>query len=62
MRFSISWYAIPETTADQFVQKLGFAPTGKTEEIPESLNCMGQARDRLARYLAQQVRLPVFET
>jgi hypothetical protein len=42
MGFSISWYATPEKNADQFVQKLGFTPTGETEEIPESLNSMGK--------------------
>jgi hypothetical protein len=42
MGFSISWYAVPEKDADQFLQKLGLSPTGDTEEIPESLNCTGK--------------------
>jgi hypothetical protein len=42
MGFSISWYAVPEQNADQFVQKLSLTPTGKTEEIPESLDAMGK--------------------
>jgi len=33
MGFSITWCAVREQNADQFVQKLGFASTGKTEEI-----------------------------
>jgi hypothetical protein len=28
--------------ADQFMQTLGLTPTGKTEEIPESLTCIGK--------------------
>jgi hypothetical protein len=37
MGFSITWCAVREKNADQFVQKLGLIPTGETEEIPESL-------------------------
>jgi hypothetical protein len=42
MGFSITWCAVPEKNADQFMQKLGLTPTAETEEIPESLDCMAK--------------------
>ena len=42
MGFAITWCAVPEKNADLFVQKLGLTPTGETEEIPESLDCMAK--------------------
>jgi hypothetical protein len=42
MGFSISWCAVREENADQFVQKLGLLPTGETEEFPESLISTGK--------------------
>jgi hypothetical protein len=42
MGFSITWCAVPEENADQFLQKLALTPTGDTEEIPESLICTGK--------------------
>ena len=42
MGFSITWCAVREQCADQFVQKLGLTPTAETEEIPESLDCMAK--------------------
>ena len=42
MGFSISWCAVREESADQFVQKLGLFPTGETEEFPESLISTGK--------------------
>src|SRR4051812_32612569 len=37
MGFSISWFAVPEAHAAQFLEKLGLSPTGASEEEPESL-------------------------
>jgi hypothetical protein len=37
MGFSITWCAIREEKAEQFLQRLGLSPTGETEEVPESL-------------------------
>jgi hypothetical protein len=42
MGFSITWCAVPEDRADQFIQTLRLSPTGQTEEIPESLDCMAK--------------------
>jgi hypothetical protein len=42
MGFSITWCAVRERNADKFVQDLGLTPTGQTEEIPESLDCMAK--------------------
>jgi hypothetical protein len=42
MGFSVTWCAVREQRVDQFVQKLGLTPTGETEEIPESLDCMAR--------------------
>ena len=40
MGFSITWCAVREEHADQFVQKLHLILTGETEEVPESLDSM----------------------
>jgi hypothetical protein len=37
MGFAISWCAVPESAADEFLHGLGLTDTGETEEIPESL-------------------------
>jgi hypothetical protein len=37
MGFSITWCAIREEKSEQFLQRLGLAPTGEVEEFPESL-------------------------
>lgn len=37
MGYSITWCAVREDGADQFLQRLGLSPTGATEESPESL-------------------------
>ncbi len=37
MGFAITWCAVPEAAADEFLQRIGLIDTGKTEEIPESL-------------------------
>jgi hypothetical protein len=42
MGFSITWCAVREEGADQFIQTLGLTPTGETEEFPESLICIGK--------------------
>jgi hypothetical protein len=42
MGFSVTWCAVPEEHADQFVHKLGLTPTGETEQFPESLTCVGK--------------------
>jgi hypothetical protein len=42
MGFSITWCAIPEKNGDQFIKTLSLTPTGKTEEIPESLDVMAK--------------------
>jgi hypothetical protein len=42
MGFSVTWCAVQEINADRFVQKLGLAPTGQTQENPESLDCMAK--------------------
>jgi hypothetical protein len=42
MGFSISWCAVREEDADQFVLKLGLLPTGEIEEFPESLISTGK--------------------
>jgi hypothetical protein len=42
MGFSLTWCAVREENADHFVQALGLTPTGQTEEIPESLDCMAK--------------------
>jgi hypothetical protein len=42
MGFAISWCAVREEGADQFLQELGLSPTGETEELPESLISAGK--------------------
>jgi len=42
MGFSISWCAVREEGADQFIQRLGLLPTGETEQFPESLISTGK--------------------
>ena len=42
MGFAISWCAVREEGADQFLQELGLTPTGETEELPESLISTGK--------------------
>lgn len=37
MGFAITWCAVPEAAADEFIQRIGLIDTGKTEEIPGSL-------------------------
>ena len=37
MGFSITWFAVPEASADSFLQKLGLVRTGDTEDCPDSL-------------------------
>jgi len=37
MGFAISWCAVPESAADEFLQRIGLTDSGETEEIPESL-------------------------
>lgn len=37
MGFAISWCAVPESSAEGFLQRIGLIETGETEEIPESL-------------------------
>ena len=37
MGFSITWCAVREEKSEQFLQRLGLAPTGEVEEFPESL-------------------------
>lgn len=40
MGYSIAWYAVREEKAEQFLQRVGLAPTGEAEEVPESLIAM----------------------
>jgi hypothetical protein len=40
--FAITWCAVREESAEQFLQKLGLIPTGETEEFPESLIASGK--------------------
>jgi hypothetical protein len=42
MGYSISWCAVREERAGQFIQKLGLEPTGETEEVPDSLIASGK--------------------
>jgi hypothetical protein len=42
MGFAISWCAVREGGAEQFLQELGLSPTGETEELPESLISTGK--------------------
>jgi hypothetical protein len=37
MGFAITWCAVREENAEQFLRELGLSPTGSTEEFPESL-------------------------
>jgi hypothetical protein len=37
MGFSITWCAVREQRAEQFLQRLGLSPTGEVEEFPKSL-------------------------
>ncbi len=37
MGFAITWCAVREDKAEQFLNQLGLSPTGETEEVPESL-------------------------
>jgi hypothetical protein len=40
--FAISWCAVREEDADQFLRELGLSPTGEIEELPESLISTGK--------------------
>ena len=42
MGFAISWCAVREEGADQFLQDLDLSTTGETEELPESLISTGK--------------------
>jgi hypothetical protein len=42
MGFAISWCAVPESAADEFLRRVGLTETGETEEVPDSL--IGVAR------------------
>lgn len=42
MGYAISWCAVRESGADQFLQTLGLTPTGEMQELPESLISMGR--------------------
>ncbi len=42
MGFSISWCAVREEGADQFLRELGLRPTGETEEFPEAPITVGK--------------------
>ena len=42
MGFAISWCAVREESADQFLRALRLSPTGETEELPESLISTGK--------------------
>ena len=37
MGYAISWYAVREANAEQFLQSLGLSPTGETSDFPDSL-------------------------
>jgi len=37
MGFSITWFAVHESGASKLMERLALAPTGETEEFPESL-------------------------
>jgi hypothetical protein len=37
MGWAITWCAVREEKAEQFLNQLGLSPTGKTEELPGSL-------------------------
>ncbi len=37
MGFAITWYAVKESNAEEFLQRLDLRPNGKTEDTPESL-------------------------
>jgi len=37
MGFAVTWCAVPEAKAEQFLARLALSPTGETEEFPESL-------------------------
>lgn len=36
MGFSITWFAVPESASETFLQKLGLVETGESEEWPDS--------------------------
>jgi hypothetical protein len=42
MGWAITWCAVREERAEQFLNQLGLSPTGKTEELPESLISMAK--------------------
>jgi len=42
MGYAISWCAVREEGADQFLRELGLRKTGETEELPESLISTGK--------------------
>jgi hypothetical protein len=42
MGFAISWCAVREEGAEQFLQELSLSATGETEELPESLISTGK--------------------
>jgi hypothetical protein len=42
MGFAISWCAVPESSADDFLKRVGLTDTGETKEVPDSL--IGVAR------------------
>jgi hypothetical protein len=37
MGYAVTWCAVPERDAEDFLQRLRLSPTGEVEEIPESL-------------------------
>lgn len=46
MGFSITWFAVPEKSVEAFLTQLQLTPTGKTEELPESLVSIGKLDTR----------------
>jgi len=42
MGFAISWFAVREQGADEFLRELSLSNTGETEEVPESLISTGK--------------------
>jgi hypothetical protein len=42
MGWSITWCAVREEKADQFLKQLGLSPTGETQESPQSLISMAK--------------------
>jgi len=37
MGFSVTWCAVPESSAEEFLNRVGLVLSGETEELPESL-------------------------